>query len=56
MRLSPPKKIVWYLSVILGIIGLVFSIIDVAVISPLSVWILGVGWLLLVLGTALTGF
>jgi hypothetical protein len=56
MRLNSPTKIVWTIAVILGIVGLVFSIVNVSFISQYSVWILAIGWLLLVLGTTLKGF
>ena len=55
MRLNPPKRITWWISVVLGVVGIVFSIVTVPVISPFAIWILAAGWLLLVLATYLTG-
>ncbi len=56
MRLNAPKKLVWFISLFLGILGVLFSFISVNIISDYSIWMLIVAWVLLVLATALKGF
>jgi hypothetical protein len=52
VKLSSPKQITWILAVILGIIGFLAYLLGP---SAIGFWFLLVAWLLLVLGTALTG-
>jgi uncharacterized membrane protein HdeD (DUF308 family) len=54
MMLSPPKKIVFYISVLLAIVGVVAFFVPA--IELLSFWILLVGYVLLALGNVLKGF
>lgn len=60
MRLTPPKKIVFIISLILAIIGLVVQILGyfmvVPVLGPYTFWIMFISWLLLFLGVWLKGF
>ncbi len=55
MRLNAPKQITWWIAIALGVVGIVFSIVTVPFISPIALWILAAGWLLLVLATYLSG-
>lgn len=56
MRLNAPTKLVWFISLILGILGILFSFVTVNIVSDYSLWMLIVAWVLLVLGTMLKGF
>lgn len=57
MRLTPPKKNVWWLSVVLGATGVVMEILSLVlamnVLSVIGFWVVVIGLLLLVLSTAL---
>jgi len=54
MRPNAPKKIVWIISIILAVVGIVFYFIPaVESVSFLAVF---AGWILLFLGTTLKGF
>jgi predicted membrane metal-binding protein len=55
MKLNAPKKIVWIISLILGLLGLLFTIVTVPFLSSISFLLLAVGWLLLILATYLKG-
>ena len=55
MRLTPPKQIVWLVSLILGILGIVLTLVE-GQYTAYGVWALAIGWLLLILGTLLKGF
>jgi hypothetical protein len=54
MTLSPPKKVVFYISVLLAVVGLIGFFMPA--IEPYSFWILLVGYVLLALGNVLKGF
>lgn len=56
MRLSAPKKITWWISLILAVLGVLGKYVAIPVISGLNWWLLLVGFLLLWLGTFIKGF
>jgi hypothetical protein len=55
MKLNPPKQITWWIALALGAIGLVANLVSIPVLSGLAFWLVLVGLVLLLLGTALTG-
>ncbi|MEN8222724.1 MAG: hypothetical protein ABFR36_05650 [Acidobacteriota bacterium] len=56
MRLNAPKKIVWLISVILAVLSLVSYFVAIPFVTVNAFWVMGVAWLLLLLGTFLKGF
>lgn len=56
MRLTPPKKIIFIISLILAIISLVAHFVNIPVATQYQYWIMVAAWLLLTLGVALKGF
>lgn len=54
MRLNQPTKIVFYISLALGILGVILSLIGQ--FDPWNFWLVVVAWVLLVLGVTLKGF
>jgi hypothetical protein len=56
MMLTPPKKWVFWLSVILGLVGLVGKIVTIPFVTTYAFWFVLVGLALLALGNALKGF
>jgi hypothetical protein len=55
MKLSPPKQITWWISLALGVIGLVANFVTIPVLSGLAFWLVLAGLVLLVLANVLTG-
>lgn len=56
MQLSSPKMITWVIAVILGVLGLLASLVTLPVISAtVGFWLLVIAWLLLVVGSAVKG-
>ncbi len=53
MKLNAPKRGVWYLSLVLGVLGLLGKFVSVPVLSPISFWLVFVGFVLLLLATAM---
>jgi hypothetical protein len=56
MKLSKPTNTVFWISLILGILGLLAQLVTIPVLSPYAFWILLVGFILLVLGNTMKGF
>ncbi len=56
MKLTPPKKIVFIISLILVIISLVSKFITIPFVTEYQYWIMLVGYVLLGLGVAIKGF
>jgi len=48
-----PKVITWWIAVILGIIGIIFAFLPS--LQNYAIWSMALGWILLVLGTAIKG-
>ena len=55
MQLSAPQKTTWIVAVVLGIVGLIASLVTIPVLSSLSFWLVALGWLVLVLATYMKG-
>lgn len=56
MQLNAPKKITWWIAVILGVLGIIGALVAVPFLSDYKIWPVIIGWLLLVLGVFLPGF
>jgi len=56
MKLTPPKKIVFMISLILVIISVVAHFIKIPIATQYQYWIMLVGYVLLAAGVALKGF
>jgi heme/copper-type cytochrome/quinol oxidase subunit 1 len=55
MRLNPPKKITFWISVLLGVLALVGAIVNIPFLSAYAFWVLFIGFLLLVLSLLIKG-
>jgi hypothetical protein len=52
MKLSPPKQITWIIALILGIVGILATLVTLPVITPaLGFWLVVVAWALLLIAT-----
>jgi hypothetical protein len=56
MRLSPPKKNVFWIATIFAVLGLAGKLIAIPFVSTYAFWLLLVGFVLLWLGNAVKGF
>jgi hypothetical protein len=53
MQLNAPKQITWWVAVVIGVLGLVGALVTVPFLSDYAIWLVLIGWLLLVLATFL---
>jgi hypothetical protein len=55
MRLTPPKKIIWILSLIIAVLSIVGFFVDIPYVSEYKFWVMGVAWLLMFIGVTFKG-
>jgi hypothetical protein len=55
MKLSAPKQVTWIIALILGIVGILGTLVTIPVISGLAFWIVVVGLALMLLATFISG-
>jgi len=56
MRLTPPTKNVFWISVVVAAVGLVAKFGVVAFLTPFAFWLVVIAFVLLVLGNTMKGF
>lgn len=55
MKLSPPKVITWWIAVIVGVIGILATLVTIPVLSGFAFWLVVIGFVLLALATVIDG-
>jgi hypothetical protein len=55
VKLSAPKNLTWWISLVLGALGLIGGLVSIPVLSALSMWLLVIGLALLLVATAISG-
>jgi membrane protein YdbS with pleckstrin-like domain len=55
MKISKPKNITWWISVILGILGVLGTFVSIPVVSGAAIWFVVAGLALLALGCVVKG-
>jgi hypothetical protein len=55
MQLNPPKKIVWWIALIVGLLGVIFSVVSMPFLTAISFWLVVIAWLLMILATYMKG-
>jgi hypothetical protein len=57
VKVKAPKPIIWVISVILGVLGILLyrGIINIAALTPYNFWLVAVAFILLALGNILKG-
>jgi hypothetical protein len=56
MRLNAPKKIVWIIALIFGVLGILGTLTEIPLATEYSFWFVVIGWLLLIIATVAKGF
>ena len=55
MKLTPPKTITFWISIVLGVLGFLGVLVAIPFVSTYAFWFLFVGFVLLVLGLLVKG-
>ena len=56
MQLNPPTKVVFWISAIVAVVGLIFNFVGVEILKDIAVYVVFFGYFLLFLGNTLKGF
>jgi heme/copper-type cytochrome/quinol oxidase subunit 1 len=55
MQLSAPKQITWWIAVVIGVLGILATLVTIPVLSGFAFWLVVIGFVLLALATLLEG-
>ena len=55
MKLSAPKTVTWWIAVILGVLGILGSVVALPLVSANAIWFVSVAFILLAVATFLKG-
>jgi hypothetical protein len=55
LKLSAPSQIVWIIALILGVVGVLATLVVIPTISAFAFWLVVIGWALLLIATAMRG-
>jgi len=55
LKLSAPKKITWFIALILIVLGFASNFVAIPVVGVYSFWLLSIGGILLLIATAVKG-
>jgi hypothetical protein len=56
MQINPPTKVVYWISAIVAIVGLIFNFVGGDILQDFSIYVVFAGYVLLFLGNTLKGF
>ena len=56
MKLSAPKKVTWWVALIVGVVGILANFVAIPFLSEYAFWLVVIGFVLLVLATYLKDF
>lgn len=55
MKLSAPTQMVWYIALVVGIVGVIAGLVTIPVLSGFAFWLVVIAWVILVVSTAMKG-
>ena len=55
MSLSAPKTVTWWIALIIGVVGILASLVAIPVLSAYAFWLVAVAFVLLLVATFLPG-
>ena len=55
MKLNAPKQITWWIGVIVGVVGIIASLVAIPVLSAYALWLVVIGFVVLALACVVPG-
>ncbi|MEN6417702.1 MAG: hypothetical protein ABFC73_02155 [Clostridiaceae bacterium] len=55
LHISAPKRVTFWISLVLGLLGIIGTFLPIPFVSDNAYWVLAAGWLLLTLGCFVKG-
>ena len=56
MQINPPTKVVFYCSLVVAVVGLIFNFVGGEIVPGIAIYVVFAGYVLLFLGNTLKGF
>ncbi len=56
MKLSAPKKVTFWVAVVVAVVGVIASLVTVPVLSGFAFWLVVIAFIILLLGNLVKGF
>ncbi len=56
MQINPPTKVVFWISAVVAVVGIVFNFVNSDIIQGIAIYVVFAGYILLFLGNTLKGF
>ena len=56
MRISAPKKVTFWVAVVLAVLGLLASLVTIPVLSGIAFWLVVIGFIILAAGNLIEGY
>ena len=55
MKFSAPKQVTWWIAVVIGVLGILASLVTIPVLSGFAFWLVVIGFALLAVATVVEG-
>ena len=55
MKFSAPKQITWWIAVVIGVLGILATLVTIPVLSGFAFWLVVIGFALLAVATVVEG-
>ena len=55
MQFSAPKQVTWWIAVVIGVLGILATLVTIPVLSGFAFWLVVIGFLLLAIATMVEG-
>jgi heme/copper-type cytochrome/quinol oxidase subunit 1 len=55
MKLSAPKKVTWWVALVIGVVGVLAHLVTIPVLSGIAFWLVVVAFVLLIVATFVPG-
>ena len=55
MQLSAPKQVIWWVALVVGVVGVLAHLVTIPVLSGLAFWLVVVAFVLLLVATFVPG-
>ncbi len=55
MNLNAPTQIVWIIALVVGLLGILSSLVTIPVLSGMAFWVVVIAWVILLISTAMKG-
>ena len=55
MNLNAPTQIVWIIALVVGLLGILSSLVTIPVLSGIAFWVVVIAWAILLVSTTMKG-